>query len=294
MPLRDGDRYRAPSSDHGFALYRSEKMDRWRSWNAAKLPGRAVNRFVRGWTSPRLAIEVHRTACIVTHPPVGELANDALVIPANERLAGTRFSPEECWDNLYGNPTHGRWDEKYVTYPFQSIDGLVTEFGGDGLRLALEAQQADATGERCPTGGAVLTRSHGEMLELFGHLVHAVAPFYRAGEPKSWAEQTTSAYHSAFDVAATAGLTSLAVPLLGTGARGIDLPLDQALRVAAEAAMGWGRSGGGGGAQLTARFGVQDSSTAHALSDALEAAMVGEAWELAAPPPKEKERWALE
>ena len=86
-------------------------LDRWRSWNAAKLPGRAVNRFVRGWSSPRLTIEVHRTACIMTHPPGGETANDALVNPANERLAGTRFTPEECWRNLYGDPLTGRWDK---------------------------------------------------------------------------------------------------------------------------------------------------------------------------------------
>ena len=93
----------------------SRSMDRWRSWNAAKLPGRAVNRFVRGWTSPGLTIEVHRTACIVTHPPAGERANDALCVPANERLAGTRFSPEECWRNLYGDPTTGRWDKDFAT-----------------------------------------------------------------------------------------------------------------------------------------------------------------------------------
>ena len=85
-------------------------MDRWRSWNAAKLPGRAVNRFVRGWVSSRLTVEVHRTACIVTHPPGGEHANDALCVPANETLAGTRFTPEECWTQLYGDPITGRCD----------------------------------------------------------------------------------------------------------------------------------------------------------------------------------------
>ena len=114
-------------------------MDRWRSWNAAKLPGRAVNRFVRGWVSRRLTIEVHRTACIVTHPPAGERLNDALVNPANERLAGTRFTPDECWRELYGDPLTGRWARDYATYPLQSIDGLVTEFGGDGLQRELEA-----------------------------------------------------------------------------------------------------------------------------------------------------------
>ena len=79
-------------------------MQSWRAWNAAKLPGRAVNRFVRGWVGERLTIEVHRTACVVTHPPGGERANRALVNAANERLAGARFTEDECWRELYGEP----------------------------------------------------------------------------------------------------------------------------------------------------------------------------------------------
>ena len=66
-------------------------MDRWRSWNSQKLPGRAVCRHVRGWlgrqSNALAAIEVHRTACIVTHPPAGELASEALVQPC-KREAG--------------------------------------------------------------------------------------------------------------------------------------------------------------------------------------------------------------
>ena len=212
-------------------------MDRWRSWNAAKLPGRAVCRFVRGWVNSRLTIEVHRTACVVTHPPGGERANDALVNPANERLAGTFFSTDECWKHLYGvDPTMGMgtplWsqtlgssNEKFRMYPSQSIDGLVTQFGGPGLREALEALHADADGVRCPTGSAVLTRSYGDLQEMFGTIVHAVAPFYR--RPTSdrdvpvlaevWEAQTVSAYRSAFDAAVREGLVSIAVPLLGAG-----------------------------------------------------------------------------
>ena len=62
----------------------AHSLERWKTWSASKLPGRAVNRFVRGWAVPRLSlsIEVHRTACIVTHPPGGEGANDALCNPA--------------------------------------------------------------------------------------------------------------------------------------------------------------------------------------------------------------------
>ena len=45
---------------------------------------------------------------------------------------------------------------------------------------------------------------------------------------------------------------------------------------------------------LTVRFGVQDSSTAHALSDAVAVAVAREEPGLFAPaPPPLKERWAL-
>ena len=116
-------------------------LDQWRAWSAQKLPGRPACKYVRGWEGAPLSIEVHRTACIVTHPPGGEGANDALVNPANERLAGTRFTPDECWLELYGDPTSGAalsFDDRYLTYPFQTIDGLVTDFGGEALRCELE------------------------------------------------------------------------------------------------------------------------------------------------------------
>ena len=223
---------------HGDRIARARvPMDRWRSWNAAKLPGRAVNRFVRGWVSRRLTIEVHRTACIVTHPPAGERSNDALVNPANERLAGTRFTPDECWRELYGDPLTGRWARDYATYPFQSIDGLVTEFGGDGLLRELEAVE-EVRGVRCPAGGAVLTRSHGELKELYGALLHAVAPFYPGeaeaaaeaatvdwvasvdGPGQGWEATLTRTYRASLDEAMRHGLRSVAMPLLGAGARG--------------------------------------------------------------------------
>lgn len=269
-------------------------LDRWRSWNAAKLPGRAVNRFVRGWTSPNITIEVHRTACIVTHPP-GDSRCNALVNPANERLVGTRFSPEQCWKELYGDPLHGRWDSDLATYPFQSIDGLVTEFGGGELQAALEALPDDGSGVRCPTGSAVVTRRCGELNEMFDAVVHAVPPFYRlAPDSSSWAGELTRSYHAAFEAAQLEGLTTLAVPLMGTGARGSELPRQaHALDVAARAAVSWCGVGGRGDL-LVARFGVQDSSTAHALAEA-----VAEAIEAAAPAafvriaPPTDERWAV-
>eukprot|EP00908_Phaeocystis_cordata_P024281 Transcript_675.p2 GENE.Transcript_675~~Transcript_675.p2 ORF type:complete len:174 (-),score=52.46 Transcript_675:43-564(-) len=171
--------------------------------------------------------------------------------------------------------------------------------------------EARAEGVRCPTGGAVVTRSHGELLELYSALVHAVPPFYRGPqEAEQWEAGLTAAYRSALDAAAQYKLGTLALPLLGSGARGAgaELPIADALRVAAGAVVGWPGDAANGadadadatvaGLHLTARFGVQDSSTAHALADAVEAAIARDGlrahFAAASPPPKERERWALE
>jgi len=271
-------------------------MDRWRTWNAQKLPGRAVNRYVRGWIgrggNALAAIEVHRTACIVTHPPGGEHANHALVNPANEGLVGTRFTPEECWRNLHGDPTTGRWSEDYVVYPTQAIDGLVTEFGGEALKLALESLPADQQGHRCSVGRAVATPALGELHELYSSLIHTVPPLYRTLAPDVWEAQLRSTYQAVYDTAHRLGLLAIAVPLIGAGARGA--PKVDAIRVAAEAAVTWSVDGATDGAVPTARFGVQDSSTAHALVAALEDVMAEHGLgRFDAKPPPQKERWAL-
>ena len=261
-------------------------MQRWRSWSAQKLPGRAVSRKVKGFASSKAfaaiaSIEVHRTACIVTHPPGGDDANAALVNPANERLQGTRFTPNECWTNLHGDPSTGRWDADLPVYPHQSIDGLVSEFGGEELRIALDA--ISGSDVRCPTGSALATPALGELRELYRVLIHCVPPFYpvpRAQQAKAkqeaqrtsvlWAAQLSATYHAAFDIARRDGLSTLAVPILGAGARGA--PLAEALAVAAEATVSWGVARAYTDTGLTVRFGVQDSSTAHALADAISRA----------------------
>jgi O-acetyl-ADP-ribose deacetylase (regulator of RNase III) len=193
-------------------------------------------------------------------------------------------------------------------------------------------------GVRCSAGAAVLTRSHGELKELYGALLHAVAPFYpgeteaaaeAAGEAArgdgegaaaGWEATLTRTYRASLDEAVRHGLRSVAMPLLGAGARGArgELEIAEALRVAAGAVAGWcdasegssgdGGDGGGGGCgdgdggggdgaasrMLTVRFGVQDSSTAHALCDAVAVAVAREELGLFAPAPSPlKERWAL-
>jgi O-acetyl-ADP-ribose deacetylase (regulator of RNase III) len=275
---------------------RPVKMDRWRTWNAQKLPGRAVNRYVRGWVRREAernglcSIEVHRTACIVTHPPGGERANMALVVPANEQLHGTRFTPEQCWKYLHGDPVKGRWDKDFVVYPTQSIDGLVTEFGGEELRMTLEAVPADAHGRRAPVGTAVVTPASHELRELYTYLIHTCAPMHRLLEPSEWQFQIRSAYFAAFDAAHQGTFDTIAMPLLGAGARGA--PMGDAMRVAAGAAVSWRAKENG--PSLTCRFGVQDSTGAHALVEAIEDAIraengKGTTFDLKLPPPAE--RW---
>ena len=127
-----------------------------RTWHASGSTPGAVSR-----------LELCLTPCIVSHPP-GEC--DALVNPANERLDGTQFDPSTA-SRAFGST---------IVYPSQAIDGLVTEFGGDRLFRTLQALPQDTDGSRCPTGSALVTSAEGELTCAYSHLVHAVAPFYRA------------------------------------------------------------------------------------------------------------------
>ena len=62
--------------------------------------------------------------------------------PANERLQGTQFTPDECSRRLPGGLAG-------IIYPPQVIDGLVSELGGPAMAAALEQ-----AGGGCATGGA--------------------------------------------------------------------------------------------------------------------------------------------
>ena len=63
----------------------------------------SLTRLVATWHAPtsRLPVELHLTPCIVTNPPGVGAWCDALVNPANERLAGTRFTPH--WHDMAGD-----------------------------------------------------------------------------------------------------------------------------------------------------------------------------------------------
>ena len=202
-----------------------------------------------------MSVEVHVTPCIVTMPPGDDCS--VLVNPANERLVGTQFSPSEANAELLGSG---------IIYPPQAVDGLVTELGGPELRAACEAHGA------CEAGSAVVTAAFGELLVCYQHIVHTVAPFY--GSPE-WAAQLRGAYRAAFAAAASLETPAsvIAVPLLGSGARGA--PMGEAAAVAASALLPWGpwgrpAAGHGKGGIDCVRFATQDDQRADALLAALQ------------------------
>jgi len=211
-----------------------------------------------GRNSPR--VQVYETPCIVTSPPNHLTVCDALVNAANERLEGTQFTPSECNRRLLGET---------IIYPPQAVDGLVTEFGGPPLSEACAnvPESPIGSGLRCPTGGAVLTESFGELVSSYSHIIHAVAPFY--GDDRDvWCCQLLKCYNSAFRTAANARLQVIAVPLLGAGARGA--PTKEAAELAALSTAQWFRDLGAGELALQEiRFAVQQPEVANTLVEAL-------------------------
>mmetsp|Transcript_33329 Transcript_33329/g.55111 ORF Transcript_33329/g.55111 Transcript_33329/m.55111 type:complete len:247 (-) Transcript_33329:75-815(-) len=199
-------------------------------------------------------IELIVTPCIVCHPP-GDC--DALVNPANEQLDGTQFDPSTANSKLMGNA---------IIYPSQAIDGLVTDLGGDAMYRALQAlPEHPSGGGRCPVGMAVLTPATGELVHAYNHVVHTTPPFYNS--PR-WRQELFSCFFATFTLAEQARFHSLAVPLLGAGARGA--PSVAAADVAAHAAIDWQ---GSQGALHVVRFCVQEKEVAELLQAALDKAM---------------------
>ena len=212
-------------------------------------------------TASRLRVEVHITPCIVTSPPAACSARAAaLVNPANERLQGTQFTPSECNWRLAPGTT--------LIYPPQVVDGIVSELGGAALAEARAALPADSDDVRCQTGHAVVTAAFGELVACYDLVVHACAPFYDRCRREDWLVRTMSCYHAAFDAAAAAGASTLAVPLLGAGARGA--PTADAAEAAVAATTSWAKDAG---VLRAACFGVQQEEVALALADRLDAVL---------------------
>lgn len=214
------------------------------------------------------AVELWETPCIVSSPPGPD--DDlclGLINPANERMQGTLFTPSECHRNLKGLTP--------IIYPPQAVDGLVHELGGAALAEALMDLpiREESKNIRCSTGASVLTLAFGELLESYSHIIHTCAPFfYEKGEKCSldmheeWRRLMLSCYHSAFRIAEESGLSVVATPLLGAGARGAPVPA--AAEVAAAAVAEWQHDGPT--SLRLVRFAVQETSIAESCIGAFD------------------------
>ena len=189
-----------------------------------------------------------------------------LLCPANERLEGTQFTPGECAKHLAPGTN--------LIYPPQVIDGLVhgargDSSSGDGADLAAAIAAlptVEVGGVRCPTGGAVSTAAYGELRESYIDIVHCAAPFF-GPDRQRWRGLLLSCFSNAFAVAEECGAKSIAVPLLGAGARGA--PADEVATIAAASMSRWD----GLGSLRLARVAVQDEEMAHLVTKAMDAAI---------------------
>jgi len=174
-------------------------------------------------------VEVYLTADIVSFAP-GDHCH-ALINSANEQLSGPRFTPSEANRRLLG---------KGLIYPEQVVDGRVSEFGGQQLRLEVEKLPQLEPGVRCRIGSAVRTVATGELRHNFECIIHTVTPFYKQ---EGWERLLRSCYWEAFNqvwgnsCGHQQTSSNVATPLLAAGAKGV--PLDLASRFAAQACTDW-------------------------------------------------------
>lgn len=253
----------------------------------------------RAWhcLGSRHRVQLIVTPDIVTQPNAGGCA-DVLICPANEGLSGTRLLPyfERGGAPVLAPPAPppggvmwgGMEAGDRMLYAGQVIDGQVHALGGAALREACEAlPPRDGDGRRCAIGEAALTCAPGELGRHFRHIVHTATPAFRgdchAGEQAAvgaWATALGSCYESSLELAARCcgepgqDEFTLAIPLLGAGARGA--PAREASEVAAGSVAAWLA----GAAQTerqhracTLQFAVQLEETAELLEHALSAAL---------------------
>ena len=212
------------------------------------------------------SVQVWNTTCIVTN--FGKSKEPGytthLINPSNPTLLGVRNFPYFP----KGGPVPEKLPEKdehhimgYVTkwggvdlkegmlFPFNTVDGLVHQYGG--WKLALHCYmlpRINSNGDKCPVGKSVMTPSGGQELQReYDAIAHTVPPFYD--------------YHSTDPNVALAGCyrdalrvceenvdrsdsdcinqktLRIACPLLGAGGRGF--PIENAIVVAAEESVRW-------------------------------------------------------
>ena len=154
-----------------------------------------------------------------------------------------------------------------MLYPISVIDGLVHIYGGSKLQTELywlrQKHQWNKfwsndgsmnANEPCPVGHAVITSAgNGQLAQQYDGIVHTTPPFYKYNTHLTFSSETllSKCYENALHTAtlipsttgmnfdsSTSGVTNVvAIPLLGSGARGF--PIDIACQIAAESIIKW-------------------------------------------------------
>lgn len=160
---------------------------------------------------------------------------DVLVNSANEGLCGTQFPYF---------PLNPDCENNEIYYKDDVLDGQLHALAGRELEKACErVPPLDGPQRgivlRCDVGDVRLTEAPGGLGERFQCIAHAVAPLWDGDEDGADGQERShelrSAHAAAYTAASSAGWTSVAMPLLGAGAK--RFPLSLAVSIATEAAV---------------------------------------------------------
>ena len=202
------------------------------------------------------SITIHVTKCIVTSPPKSKSESKSksttqasLINPSNISLTGTSGFPYfpkggPVPQNYKNDKPTTEWQPLgYVTswggmdvgagmvYPIQTIDGLVTIYGGRRLKAELFVKRALSV-ER-ESGDCVATGAGGLEVFNFNSIIHSFPPFYDDDVGgvvlgKTWSTALQQGFEKSRIVVA---------PLIGAGCR--SFPPTLAIQVLVEAATFW-------------------------------------------------------
>lgn len=183
-------------------------------------------------------VSIRLVRCIVRDAPATSKGT-ALVCPANEMLVGAALPyfplPRNGAAGLDAGNVEQRASELPSTawggmeigsgmfYSSQVIDGVVGLLGGAQLREACASIPLNEVQMRLMPGEATATPSYGELENRFACILHTVPPLLQPPGVHSEDEfsKLVSCYGQAIDLAGQySGVDAVAVPLLGSGARG--------------------------------------------------------------------------
>jgi O-acetyl-ADP-ribose deacetylase (regulator of RNase III) len=240
--------------------------------------------------------------------PANKESKWILVNPCNAGLTGCRNFPYfprggPVPEESVSSAVHRDWQPLgYVSqwggmnvgdgmmYAVSVVDGLVHQMGGWKLQAELEWIRVLRTTARhqaaCPIGSAVATSAGNDTLAMnYDAIIHTTPPFYKhdanpeVGLSKCYSSILERAFKKAPDRSALSKFfatdssdmptaTKVAVPLLGSGARGF--PVDVACQIAVQALQPWLVSPQERGQRShIIAFSLLDETTADALSEAI-------------------------